>query len=112
MPPFDTNGDGKPNAPKGSRTVGRAAGASVVSSVVELVRGSLELVAVAHVNVPGFPVARAGIHNGDQFALVAACVVPTAHTATATSIADRIAATIGRTRSDRRAALAARVHGG
>ena len=77
------------------------------------VNGALDLVAVAHVNVPGFPVARAGIHAGDQFALVAACVVPTVPSLMAgPSIADRIAATIGRTRSDRREALAARVHGG
>lgn len=50
----------------------RAARASAPSGDWRPIRGSLELVAVCQVNVPGFPIARARVASGAVMALVAA----------------------------------------
>jgi hypothetical protein len=50
----------------------RAARASAPSGDWRPIRGSLELVAVCQVNVPGFPIARARVASGQVVALVAA----------------------------------------
>jgi hypothetical protein len=50
----------------------RAARASAPSGDWRPIRGSLELVAVCQVNVPGFPIARARVASGSVMALVAA----------------------------------------
>jgi hypothetical protein len=50
----------------------RALRASAPSGDWRPIRGSLELVAVCQVNVPGFPIARARVASGQVYALVAA----------------------------------------
>ena len=56
----------------------RALRASAPSGDWRPIRGSLELVAVCQVNVPGFPVARARVASGAIMALVAAGAMPLA----------------------------------
>lgn len=56
----------------------RALRASAPSGDWRPIRGSLELVAVCQVNVPGFPVARARVASGAIMALVAAGALPLA----------------------------------
>lgn len=74
---------------------------------------SMELVAVLQVNVPGFPVPRARTASGVPQALVAAGgpVRARRHNPALEAAAERIAASIGRDRASRAAALSARVHG-
>jgi len=70
----------------------RAIRASAPSGDWRPIRGSLELVAVCQVNVPGFPIARARVASGQVMALVAAG-----------------AATLAKMKSDPIAELAARI---
>jgi hypothetical protein len=56
----------------------RALRASAPSGDWRPIRGSLELVAVCQVNVPGFPIARARVASGAVMALVAAGAAPLA----------------------------------
>jgi hypothetical protein len=56
----------------------RALRASAPSGDWRPIRGSLELVAVCQVNVPGFPIARARVASGAVMALVAAGALPLA----------------------------------
>lgn len=83
--------------------------------------GQLELVAALAVNVPGFPVPRtaARVASGGQLTLVASGVcarrrprAPGRSSPRLDRVAERMAATIGRDRPARAAALAARVHRG
>lgn len=82
--------------------------------------GQLELVAALAVNVPGFPVPRtaARVASGGQLTLVASGVVAASprrarpQRAGLDRVAERLAASIGRDRSSRAEALAARVHAG
>ena len=57
----------------------RAARASAPSGDWRPIKGSLELVAVCQVNVPGFPIARARVASGQVMALVAAGASVLAH---------------------------------
>jgi len=50
--------------------------ASPLSGDWRKIAGSLELVAALCVNVPGFPIVAAGVHEGEQVSLVAAMVAP------------------------------------
>lgn len=74
----------------------RALRASAPSGDWRPINGSLELVAICQVNVPGFPVARARVASGAVCALVAAGAMPLARIRQSmladASVADRLAA--------------------
>ena len=91
----------------------RALMASDVSGDWRRIGGSLELVAILAVNVPGFP----KIRVRESLGLVASLSLPAyegdgrRRAELMASAADRIASSIGRSKTDRIAALARRVKG-
>ena len=89
----------------------RAAMASGVSGDWRRIRGAYELIQLSNVNVPGFNSPRARIREVDGLVASMRIDMP-AHGPRPehTSAAERIAATIGRSTAQRRAALHARVH--
>lgn len=89
----------------------RAAMASGVSGDWRRIRGAYELIQLSNVNVPGFNSPRARIREVDGLVASMRIDMP-AHGPRPehTSAVERIAATIGRSTAQRRAALHARVH--
>lgn len=93
---------------------------SALSGDWRRIGGQLRLVAALGVNTPGFPIPRtqSSVRDGVQISLAAAGVLPPAHENVASggranrdAIVERVAASIGRSKADRLAALSARVHG-
>ena len=89
----------------------RALRASAPSGDWRPIRGSLELVAVCQVNVPGFPTARARVASGQVMALVAAGTATLARMKSdpLKDVADRIAAIERKELEAKRAALSAKM---
>jgi len=89
----------------------RALMASDVSGDWRRIGGNLELVGVLAVNVPGFPKPRLQIHeNAGLVASLIASIPAQSKEPDLTSVADRIAASIGRSKADRKASIRRRVH--
>ena len=91
----------------------RAIMAADVSGDWRRIGSALELIAILSVNVPGFPKNRIAIREDEGLVASMVASLPAKGCADemARRTAERIAASIGRSAADRRAELAARIHG-